>query len=413
MDIISRETASQNANGAAELSAAIPTNNQEQICEYMALCTKDTLLPKSFNPSQNQVKMPAIALVLETICSKIKPSNYNTTDEQKMIDLLVLGYGVDPNASFQIHGQTKPLFEGRSFTAEVSNMDIDSVKIYTPLSLLLSYYIEYREVDQHTIRNCMEHLIQLGAKPSIASSYYYKDGNRTDCSLLMAALQNRFSRDTDQVDFFSFLLEKGATFSENDEAPLANFLNDRQVFSVEVLDLFYKYSRVKRQITPRQILASIPIDGQKRDAIYIWCNHPPPDGLVDVRRAMGLLLDLGFEAQSGFTGINDAIQAIYNVAKYYYDHLQTINKYMDTRVLLWAANEQRSERMMDVLTAQLFDRHGLSKELNGHIHSFTRISEERQDRASKILEARRQKQSQTIGFREKNTTYANSQTTHP
>ena len=229
----------------------------------------------------------------------------------------------------------------------------------------------------------------------------------------MAALQNRFSRDTDEVDFFSFLLEKGATFSENDEAPLANFLNDRQVFSVEVLDLFYKYSRVKRQITPRQILASIPIDGQKRDAIYIWCNHPPPDGLVDVRRAMGLLLDLGFEARSGFTGINDAIQAIYNVAKYYYDHLQTIHKYMDTLVLLWAANEQRSERMMDVLTAQLFDRHGLSKELNGHIHSFTRISEERQDRASKILEARRQKQSQTIGFREKNTTYANSQTTHP
>ena len=57
---------------AASLSKAFQTNNLEKISKYKELCRNGTLLCKSLDP-QDQVKMPAIALVLETKCSNIKP----------------------------------------------------------------------------------------------------------------------------------------------------------------------------------------------------------------------------------------------------------------------------------------------------------------------------------------------------
>ena len=157
-----------------------------------------------------------------------------------MIDFLATLCSVNPNAPFQRHGQAKPLLTERSLTEELPEVGTDCVEEYTPLSLLLSYYITYRELDQNTIQNCMKLLIQLGARLSFASYYYYSiDGDRKDCSLLMAAFQNRLIRDSDSVDFFKFLLEKKAMFSDEDEEPLANFLNNRDVLSVDVLALFY------------------------------------------------------------------------------------------------------------------------------------------------------------------------------
>ena len=365
MDII------RDSRAESLLAKAIQTNDLDTILRYKDLCDNQTGLPVS-----DQVKMPAIALALHSLCSDIKPyADYTKTNEQQLIPILVKECGVNPNALFRIYGETKPPCMTRTPSVPEETVAVPGYyEEHTPLSLLLSYYIEHGEIDEYKIRECMKQLFQLGADPCTTSFYIIDKHNRKRCSLLMASLQSRLTRYNPRIDFFRFLLENGARFSSEDEAPLANYLHKNYVLSVQLLTLFLEY-RNKRQITPNQILDPIFINGNRRDAMYIWCNSEPLDPFSDKSREVNLLLALGFDPVSGFAGIQDALQKLpvpsNNSDPFFTLHRRIMNKYESLRQSLETAVQRRNERMKNVTVLQSLEANGLLQELQETVFMYT------------------------------------------
>ena len=343
------------------LSHAIQTNDLEKILEYKALCRSDILLLHS----NNQVRMPAIALAIQTVCSEVKPSDYNYPPDQKeVIKLLITQCGVDPNAPFRIYGETRPTSRPRGGSTDdpiQESTDPSYFEEYFPLSLLLSYCIKYLEVDGSVILRCMQQLIQLGG--SLSAAYYVVNNKKG--SLLMAALQYGLHGYMGRVDFFRFFLENGATFSEMDEAPLAQYALNRYGDCIQVLDLFYKYY-IKRQITHKQITDSYYYYGdEKHDAMYIWCRSEPLTELENLH-AMNLFLAMGFDPQSGKDGIEDQL----------WEDRTALENIENLKASLELAIENRrkieDERMGNVNVLQGLESNGLPVELQDSVFQFTK-----------------------------------------
>ena len=368
-------------NAVISLSKAIQSINFDEIKKYEELCRRGTLLPLELEETRIQINMPAIALALHTLCSSIKPKfcslvmweeGYDFDNESLMIQFLIRDCGVDPNAPFRIYGKTKPCCPVRNPVVHVDRSEVPGYyETHTPLRLLLSYYINHREVDAFQILECMEQLIQLGANPS--ASPFYMDGRKG--SLLMAALQSRLTGENQRVDFFRFLLENGARFSPEDEAPLATFLNTQIVLSVDVLALFHKYHK-KGQITRKQILDPILIDREPRDAMYIWCKHEPLDEHASKSREIGLLLAMGFRPQSGYDGISDGLSNATDAG----------NKFRNLMMYLNIAVRSMDQRMSNVHILQGLGKNGMPTEIQENIFRQVRDSENELLQARNALE---------------------------
>ena len=371
-------TMSDGPNGDMEkrkvcLSRAIQTNDLDEMFKYRDLCGSDILLPKYPSYAKPQVQMPAIALALECVCSaEMNALAYNHLNDSNVITWLVTKCGVDPNAPFRINGKTRPFFETRGYTEPEEKEDANFHENHTPLSLLLSYYIKYRSLDEMKILNCMEQLMRCGADPSVAS-YIREDG--VTSSLLMAALLNRYVWNRCTVDFFKYFLEHGAKFFVTDKAPLATYFKKNYIDEDDVLVLFNKFS-MDGQITEKDILEPIMIRGVPRDAMYIWCTYEPRKEDVISAWKMNWFLSLGFNPQSGFDGIRDGLEDRLHVFKsHFHLHYDLRRKYDKLQKALRIAVENgRSYRMRNVHIAQLFERMHLPEELGNGIAAKSGVS---------------------------------------
>ena len=309
MDHIHTDSPANKEADLVNLSNAIQTNDLPKILEYKAFCRSDILLPHS----NNQVRMPAIALAIQTVCSEVKSPYYNYANDNEVIKFLITQCDVDPNAPFKIYGETKPSWIVRrsfTYTPTEEAVNPENFEEHIPLSLLLSYYINHGAVSELVILDCMQQLIQSGAKPSskcymIDCVLATQEGKKS--SLLMASLQSRLKWTSSTVDFFRFFLENGATFSEDEKAPLAQYSTHKQRDREHVLDLFYKYYK-KGQITKEQIFDPSMFGGDLHDAMYIWCRYAPSNS--EDGHALDVFLAMGFDPQSGMKGIADSMDNV-------------------------------------------------------------------------------------------------------